>query len=47
MLLYKKRFHEEASTIADRLPAYFYKLYGDEVLHIFEPYYQDLVKDTT
>ena len=46
-LLYKKRFHEEVSTIVDHLPAYFYKLYGDEVLRIFEPYYQDLAKDTT
>ena len=46
-LFYKKRFHEEASTIADHLPAYFYKLYGEEVLCIFDPYYQDLAKEAT
>ena len=38
-LFYKKKFHEEASIIIDHLPAYFYNLYGDEVLLIFEPYF--------
>ena len=47
ILLYKKRIHEEASTIVDYLPIYFYILYGDKILHIFEPYYQDLAKDAT
>ena len=46
-LLYKKRFHKEVSIITDYLPAYFYKLYGNEALRIFEPYYQDLAKDAT
>ena len=45
-LFYEKKFHKEA-IIADHLPAYFHKLHGDEVLQIFELYFQDLVKDTT
>ena len=33
--------------MADHLPAYFLKLYGSDVLSIFNPYFQDLVIDTT
>ena len=45
ILFYRKKFHEEASTMADHLPAYFLKLYKERVLNLFNPYYQDLVKD--
>ena len=31
--------------MADHLPAYFLKLYGEGVLSLFDSYYQDLVKD--
>ena len=46
-LFYKKCFYKEASIITDHLLAYFYKLYREEVLHIFNLYYQDLAKDAT
>ena len=46
ILFYRKKIHKEASTIADHLPAYFLKLYGEGVLSLFDPYYQDLAKDT-
>ena len=45
MLFYKKRYHNEASTVVDHIPAYFYKLYGERVLQIFDPYFQDLARD--
>ena len=45
MLFYKKRFYEEASMITDHLQAYFHKLYKNNTLQIFDPYYQDLAKD--
>ena len=31
--------------MADHLPAYFLHLYGEEVLSLFDLYYQDLAKD--
>ena len=31
--------------MVDYLPAYFLKLYRERVLSLFNPYYQDLVKD--
>ena len=46
-LFYKKYFYEEASTVADYLPAYFLKLYDSDVLSIFDLYFQDLATDTT
>ena len=45
-LFYRKKFYEEASTVVDRLPAYFLKLYKEGILSLFNPYYQDLAKDT-
>ena len=40
-LFYKKDFYEEVSIVADHLPAYFLKLYGSDVLSIFDLYFQD------
>ena len=45
-VLCKKKFHKEASTVADHVPAYFFKLYGEGILSIFTLYYQDLAHDT-
>jgi len=39
------KFHEEASIVIDYILAYFYKLYREEVLAIFAPYYQDIAKE--
>ena len=44
-LFYRKKFYEEASIVADHLLAYFLHLYGEGVLLLFDPYYQDLAKD--
>ena len=38
-LFYRKKFYEEASTVADHLPAYFLHLYGEGVLLLFDLYY--------
>ena len=46
-LFYKKHFYDEASIVVDYLLAYFLKLYGNNVLSIFDPYFQDLAKDAT
>ena len=46
-LFYRKKIHKEASTVADHLPAYFLKLYRNDILPIFDPYFQDLVRDAT
>ena len=45
LLFYKKHFYKEMSTVVDHLPAYFLKLYGSDILSIFDLYLQDLVKD--
>ena len=45
-LFYRKKFYEELSTVADHLPAYFLKFYREGILSLFDPYYQDLAKDT-
>ena len=45
ILLYKKKFHKDASTIAAYLSLVLAKQHGDSILSIFEPYYQDLVKN--
>ena len=39
ILVYKKMFHKDASTIADFLVAVIVKQYNQVVLSIFEPYY--------
>ena len=44
-MLYKKKFYKEASTVVDHILAYFFKLYGEGILSIFVPYYQDLARD--
>ena len=44
-VLYKKKFHEKVSTVADHIPAYFFKLYREGILSIFTPYYQGLACD--
>ena len=44
-LFFKKKFHNEANTVADRLPAWFLKIYGKEVLTLFDPHYQDVAKE--
>ena len=46
-LFYKNHFYNEASTIADYLPAYFLKIYSKNILSIFDPYFQDLAWDAT
>ena len=45
MIFYRKKYNEEDIIIADHVPAYFIKLYGEEVPTIFNPYYQDLSKE--
>ena len=47
LLFYKKHFYHKVSTVADYLLAYFLKLYGNNVLFIIDPYFQDLAKDAT
>ena len=47
LLFYKKYFHKEVSTVVDYLPVYFLKLYRNNVLFIFNLYFQDLAKDAT
>ena len=47
LLFYKKHFHDKISIVADYLLAYFLKLYGNNILSIFDLYFQDLAKDTT
>ena len=44
-LFYKKKFYHDVSTITDYLPVVMDKQYNSNVLHIFEPYYQDMAKD--
>ena len=38
-LFYRNKFHEEASTVADHLLAYFLKLHRESILSLFDPYY--------
>ena len=45
ILLYKKIYHKDISTIADYLSIVMIRKFGEEVLSIFKPYYQDLAKD--
>ena len=39
ILYYKKKFHRNASIIADYLPANIEKQYQKEIIYIFNPYY--------
>ena len=45
-LFYKKRYHDKASIVADNLSAYLLKLYREDILPIFNLYFQDLAQDT-
>ena len=45
ILLYKKKFYLDVRTIAAFLTAIMAKQYGNNILSIFEPYYQDSAKD--
>ena len=45
ILFYKKKFYYDTSTIADYLPALMQKQYSDDIIYIFELYYQDLAKE--
>ena len=45
LVLYKKKYYEEASTVVNYLPAYFLQQYREGVLSIFALYYQDLACD--
>ena len=44
-LIYKLKYHNEVSTVADHIPAYFLKLYRKGVLQIFDLYFQDLARE--
>ena len=46
-LIYKKKYYNEASTIATHLSAYLYEAYGDSILLIISPEYQDQAKSCT
>ena len=40
-----EKIHKEASTVVDYVPAYFFHLYREGILSIFDLYYQDLAKE--
>ena len=40
-MIYKKKYHDEASTIATHLSAYLFEAYGEPILSIFSLEYQD------
>ena len=45
-LFYRKKYYEEARTVSYHIPAYFFKLHGEEVLNIFNLHFQDLSRET-
>ena len=45
ILFYKKKFHYDASTIANYLLVVIQKQYSGDIMHVFDPYYQDLAKE--
>ena len=45
ILLFRKKFHKDVSTITVYLSIVIAKQYGDSILLIFELYFQDLAKD--
>ena len=44
-LFYKKKFHCDASTMAEHLVAVMSKQYDKPILHIFNSYHQELAKE--
>ena len=44
VLFYKKKFHRNASIITDYLSVVMQKQYTGDIMHIFDPYHQDLAK---
>ena len=44
-MLYKKKFYQDTSIIADFLAAIIAKQYDEKILSIFKLYYQDIAKN--
>jgi len=45
ILFYKKKFHQDTSTITDYLAAIMMKQHKTDIIRIFNPYHQSLAKD--
>ena len=45
LLVYKKKYHKDASTMADFFAAIMIKQYNKNIFFIFQPYYQDATMD--